>query len=186
MTHLPHSEIFYGKNVCYFCLPIVSYHNTKHFKKIIRVNYIKGCKNVGQCGSKLPICPRRKVLLESWLTSLLPTYWTPPFYRISNKSLHKLHNFGSNWTQIAHFFQDIFSAKTDYYFCVPIVFYLTTIFKKKSQRANHQTRLHNSGLCWAWPCPPKENLLEKLTNIALVFYIPSWYIISKKSWASRS
>ena len=28
ITHLPHSEIFFGKNVCYLCLPIVSYHNT--------------------------------------------------------------------------------------------------------------------------------------------------------------
>ena len=36
-----------------------------------------------------------------------------------------------------------------------------------------------------FPCPPKENLSEKLTNIALVFYIPSCYIISKKSWESR-
>ena len=27
-NHLSHSEIFFGKDVCYFCLPIVSYHNT--------------------------------------------------------------------------------------------------------------------------------------------------------------
>ena len=64
---------------------------------------------------------------------------------------------------------------------LPIVFYLTKTFqKKKSMRANHQTRLHNFGQNWAWPCPSKRNLLEKLTKIALLFYIPSCYIISKK------
>ena len=54
-------------------------------------------------------------------------------------------------------------------------------FKKKFQRADHQTRLHNFGPNWDCPCPQKENLLEKLTNIALVIHIPSCYIISKKS-----
>ena len=63
---------------------------------------------------------------------------------------------------------------------MPIVFYLTIIFLKKSQRKNHQTRLHNSDPNWAWTCPSKGNLLEKLTNITFVFYIPSCYIISKK------
>ena len=61
------------------------------------------------------------------------------------------------------------------------VFYLTTIFQKKYQRAKHQTRLHNSDPNWAWRCPPKGDLLEKLTNIASVFYIPSCYKISKIS-----
>ena len=98
----------------------------------------------------------------------------------------RLHNSGSNWVQIVHFFQEIFSGKIFYYFCVPIVFYLTSTFQKKFQRANYQIRLHNFCSNWAWPCPAKGNLLEKLINIALVFYIPSCYIISKKSWESRS
>ena len=59
-------------------------------------------------------------------------------------------------------------------------------FKKKSRRANHQTRLHNFGPNWAWPCPPKGDFLEKLANIALVFHISLCYIISKKFWESRS
>ena len=58
--------------------------------------------------------------------------------------------------------------------------------KKKSWRANHQTTLHNFDPNWAWPCPPKVIFLEKLANIALVFHIPLCYIISKKSWESRS
>ena len=98
----------------------------------------------------------------------------------------RLHSFGWNWAQIVHFSHEILSVKIYCYFCVPIVFYLTITFQEKSQRAHHQTRLHNFGPNWAWPCPPKGNLLEKLTNIALVFYIPSCKIISKKSWASRS
>ena len=89
----------------------------------------------------------------------------------------RLHNSASNWVQIIHISQEIFSRKIDYYFCVPIVF---INISKKSQRANHQIRLHNFGPNWAWPCPPKGNLLEKLTNIALVFYILSCYIIFKK------
>ena len=92
----------------------------------------------------------------------------------------RLHNSGSKWAQIAHFSQEIVSGKIDYYFSVLAVSYIATTIKK-SQRANHQKKLHNSGTNWAWPCPPKENLLEKLTNIALVFHIPSCYILSKQS-----
>ena len=88
--------------------------------------------------------------------------------------------------QIAHFTQEIYSGKFDYYFCVPIVFYLTITFQKKYQRPNHQTRLHNFSPNWAWPCPPKGNFWEKLVNIASVFHILLCYIISKKSWESRS
>ena len=106
---------------------------------------------------------------------LIPTilqYFKQIFIQVANS--------GSNQAQVAHFSQDICSGKIDYYFCMPIVFYLTIIFLKKSQRKNHQTRLHNSGLNWAWSCPSKGNLLEKLTNITLVFYIPSRCVISKK------
>ena len=84
-THLPHSEIFFGKKCvtfAYLLCPIIILNISK---KIITVNHdIKGCKNVG---SKLPISPRNELVLESWLTSLLPNYWAPPFYIISNKSL---------------------------------------------------------------------------------------------------
>ena len=92
----------------------------------------------------------------------------------------RLHNSGSNWAQIVHFSQEIVSGKIEYYFSVLVVFYIATTIKK-SQRANHHTKLHNSGTNWAWPCPPKENLLENLMNIALVFHIPSCYIFSKQS-----
>ena len=99
----------------------------------------------------------------------------------------RLHNFGSNWVQITHFPQEIFSGKIDCYYCVPAVLYLTTAFQKNSQRPNHQKGCII--LSQIWPeltFPSKTNLLEKLTNISLVFYIPSCYIISKKSSESRS
>ena len=51
---------------------------------------------------------------------------------------------------------------------------------KKSQKVNHQTRLHNFGPNWVQPYAPKGTLLGNLTNIALMFYIPSCYKISKK------
>ena len=122
-------RFFLGKNVCYFCLPFVSYHNSYYFKKIITVNHdLKGCKNVG---SKLSICPIWELVLESSLASLLPTCLAPPFYNISNKSLYKLHNFGPNWVQIALFPEDIFSGEIDYHVCVSVVFHLTTTFQKK-------------------------------------------------------
>ena len=92
----------------------------------------------------------------------------------------RLHNFGSDWPQIAYFAQEIYSGKIYYYFCVPIVFYLTTTFQNKSRRVDHHIRLHNFGPNWAWPCPPKGNFWEKLASIALVFHIPLCYIISKK------
>ena len=134
---------------------------------------IKGCKNVG---SKLPICPRREIVLEIWLTSLLPTYWAPPFYSISNKSLYKLHNSAQIGPKLPIFPKIYFPGKLTITFVCLLCSILQQRFKKKKpQRANHQTRLHNSGPNWAWPCPPKGNLLEKLTNIELVFYIPSCY-----------
>ena len=69
-THLPHSEIFFGKKYvtfAYLLCPIIILNISK---KIITVNHdIKGCKNVG---SKLPISPRNELVLESWLTFCLP------------------------------------------------------------------------------------------------------------------
>ena len=62
-THLPHSEIFFGKKYvtfAYLLCPIIILNISK---KIITVNHdIKGCKNVG---SKLPISPRNELVLES-------------------------------------------------------------------------------------------------------------------------
>ena len=57
--HLPHSEIFFEK----FLLLLPTYFVVSHYltfqKDFFRVNLdIKVCKNIGQCGSKLPICPR--------------------------------------------------------------------------------------------------------------------------------
>ena len=43
----------------------------------------------------------------------------------------RLHNSASNWVQIIHISQEIFSRKIDYYFCVPIVF--INISKKISE-----------------------------------------------------
>ena len=99
----------------------------------------------------------------------------------------KLHNFGSDWVQINHFPQEIFSGKMDCYYCVPAVFYLTTAFQENFQRPNHQKGCII--LSQIWPeltFPSKTNLLEKLTNLSLVFYIPLCYITSKKSSESRS
>ena len=84
-----------------------------------------------------------------------------------------MHNFGSNWVQITHFLQEIFSGKIDCYYCVPAVLYLTTVFQKNSQRPNHQKDCII--LSQIWPeltFLPKTNLLEKLTNISLVFLYP--------------
>ena len=97
------------------------------------------------------ICSRSEFVMESWLTSLLPT---PSSYNISNKSseliIIRLHNFASNWVQSTHFSQEIFPGKIDCYYCVPAVFYLTITFQKNYQRPNHLTMLHNFGPNLAW------------------------------------
>ena len=90
--------------------------------------------------------PQKVTCLENWPTSILTTYWAPPFYSISNKSLYKLHNFGSNWAQIAHFSKIYFLEKLTIIFVCLLCPILQQHFKKKPQRGNHQTRLHNFGL----------------------------------------
>ena len=98
-----------------------------------------------------------------------------------------MHSFGSKWVQITHFPQDVFSGKIDCYYCVPAVLYLTKAFQKNSQRPNHQKGCITLSQIWSeLTFPSKTNLLEKLSNISLVFYIPLCYIISKKLSESRS
>ena len=92
---------------------------------------IKGCKNVG---SKLPICPRREIVLEIWLTSLLPTYWAPPFYSISNKSLYKLRNSAQIGPKLPIFPKIYFPGKLTITFVCLLCSILQQRFKKKNLR----------------------------------------------------
>ena len=149
---------------------------------------IKGC----QYGSKLPICPICQ-LFESWLKSLLLTYWVPPSYikfqsNPSSWSLDiRLHNFGSNWVPTVHFPQDIFFWENCLLLlsthCVLSYYILKKIIREKIIR---QDCIVLAQIGPKLPFQPKGNFLEKLTNVALIFYIPSCNIISKKSSDSRS
>ena len=138
------------------------------------------------------ICPRREFLLESWLKSLLPTYHPRTYHPHHPRAFQinpqiwsldiRLHNFGSNWVQITHFQQEIFSGKIDCYYCVPAVFCLTTAFQKKFSNTKSLKRLHNFVPNLAWvDFSIKNEFTWKLTNISLVFYIPLCCIISSES-----
>ena len=129
------------------------------------------------------ICPRREFLLESWLKSLLPTYHPRTYHPHHPRALQinpqswsldiRLHNFGSNWVQITHFQQEIFSGKIDCYYCVPAVFYLTTAFQKNSQRPNHQKGCIILSQIW-----PELTFLSK-TNLLESWQTFHWSFISR-------
>ena len=127
--------------------------------------------------------PQKVTCLENWPTSILTTYWAPPFYSISNKSLYKLHNFGSNWAQIAHFSKIYFLEKLTIIF----VWLLCPILQQHFKKNLREEIIRQGCIILACPCPTtKGNLLKKLTNIALIFYILRCYMIWNKSWGSRS
>ena len=75
----------------------------------------------------------------------------------------RLLNFCPNWVQITHLPQKRFFSKIDCYYCVPTVFFNATTFRKNPQKAYNKT-----GPNWLQVTSPNRNVLEKLTNIALV------------------
>ena len=98
-----------------------------------------------------------------------------------------MSKFGSKWVQIAHFPQEIFYGKIGYHFSVPIVFHLTTTFQKNlREQIIRQGSITLAQIGLELSRPPKGNLLETLATIALIFYIPLCFIISKKFCESRS
>ena len=89
---------------------------------------------------------------ESWLTSLLPNYWTLLFYRISKKKLYSVQIWLKVGPNCPFSSRDILWENWLSLFCaycVPSYYNIS----KKSQRANHQTRFHNFGPNWAWVAP---------------------------------
>ena len=116
----------------------------------------------------------------------MPTYWAPPFCSILDKSLYKVAQL---WLKLGSNFlfspRDIFWKSWLLLLCAYSVLSANNI-SKKSLRTNHQRRLHNCDLNWAWSRPRERNFLEKLTNITLFFYIALCNMISKISWDSKS
>ena len=100
-------------------------------------------------------CPGREFVLESWLTSLLPTYWTPSSYNISNKSSELIirYKVASFWLKLG----PIYPFSTRYVFwenwllllCTCCVLSCYSILKKFSETKSSK-RLHNfvSNLAW--------------------------------------
>ena len=100
----------------------------------------------------------------------------------------RLHNFGSNWIQIAHFPQNRFFGKIDCYHCILTVFFHATPFKKSPQRANNKTEgciiLAQTGC----KLLPQTRIFSKSwpTLLWSSYCIPSCYAISKYLSQSRS
>ena len=147
---------------------------------------IKGCKDVGQCGSNHPFVPEGNLfwkLINITFAYLLES----TILQNLKKKNYTVSKFGSKWVQIAHFPQEIFYGKIGYHFSVPIVFHLTTTFQKNlREQIIRQGSITLAQIGLELPCPPKGNLFETLATIALVFYIPLCFIISKKFCESRS
>ena len=152
---------------------------------------ITGFKNLGQCVFKLPTCSRREFVLGSWQTLLLPTYWAPSPTAFSKNlsSDYKISGsitFAQIGSKLAIFHKIYFLGKltttTVYLLCSSLRRHFRKILRKQ---------IISQGciiLAEIWPeisLLPKGDLLEKFINTALVFYIPSCYINSKKSRENR-
>ena len=142
-----------------------SYLVSQHLKKIITVNHdIKGCRNLGQYCSKLPT--------DNITFSYLFRLTILQHFKQIFVAVIRLHNFGSNLVQITQFPQEIFFGEIECYYCLPTVFYQATTFKKVLRwqiMKQGCTILAQSGPKLSFL--PNRNFLEKLHNIALVYYI---------------
>ena len=112
---------------------------------------IKGCKDVGQCGSNHPFVPEGNLfwklinitfayLLNSTILQNLKKklYSVQIWLKVGpNCPFSSRDILWENWLSL-------FCA-----YCVPSYYNIS----KKSQRANHQTRFHNFGPNWAWVAP---------------------------------
>ena len=117
ITHLSYSE-FFKKNGCYFLFIL--------FTKIwanLTLNY--------------SFLPKRDFSgkIDYHNLCLRSRAHHPKTLQINTK----LHNFGPNWVQIAHLLQNRCFGKIDFEYCMTIVFFYATIFKKIPQKANNKT-----------------------------------------------
>ena len=62
-----------------------------------------------------------------------------PHHPTTFQTNKRLHNFGPNWVQITHLLQKRFFGKIDCDYCLPIVFFHATTFKKNPHKANNKT-----------------------------------------------
>ena len=175
ITHLPHRETFLGKLTvifAYLLCPIILLNIWKRsLEWIVILKVAKMLANVVP-NSKLPIFPRKEIVFENWLTSLLPTYWAPiilqHFKQILRADIrYKVsYNFGLNWVQIAYFLGKL---------TVTIVYLLISILLQHFKKVLREQiiRLDNFGP--NWPLLQKGIFLENWLILLMFNYCTPLY-----------
>ena len=138
--------------------------------------------------------PQKKIFLEKLTTINYECLVSPIILKHLKQILRADHwNQMKGWIILAQIGFELPISPNRYFLAkltVTIVYQLYSLMpqnsKKSSNRKSRDRRLYNFGPIWVRVTSLKGNFLGKLTNIALVYCIPSRYVVSTKMSQSSS